>query len=353
MSECRWYEVGGIAFGIRLEAPWTAMNYTETVAERISGARRGDRVDISPVRAGDDIPARTFVRGRAELPGDFTRSTLDLSQYEPFHIEVPKSPSFVVSVLPSSGEDFGRMEISEADSLIMSVEEAPPYYYVYRKGEGTLFVFKDEADKVIARMYLSGDARSAEFRPAEKCGPYSVVFYLSMALRIVYSYNAAEHDALMLHSSVVGLDRDAVLFLGASGTGKSTHSRLWLENIPGAELVNDDNPVIRSEGGRFFVYGTPWSGKTPCYRKIRMPIRAVVRLSQAGRNEIARVSGLNAYAAFCGSISAVRWEKARMDEVVPLASSVVMGIPFYKMGCLPDADAARLCKETVFETESV
>lgn len=345
MSEVGWYDVGGVTFGIRLEAPWTSMDYIAPVLERIANAACGGVADVSPVRAGDDMPARTFVRDRKDLPADFTRHTLDLSQYEPFRIPDAENPAFCMTVLaPGKGREWHQAD----NELIMSVEEAPPFYYIYKTGEGTLFVFKNEGGAVIAEMYLCGDASRAEFRPAEKCGPYAVVFYLSIALRILYSYNAASHGSLLLHSSVVGLDGQAVLFLGASGTGKSTHSRLWLENVPGAEIVNDDNPVIRHECGKFFVYGTPWSGKTPCYRNVKMPVKAVVRLSQADRNEISGVSGLNAYAAFSGSISAVRWVKSQMDYVVPLASAVAMGVPFYKMGCLPDAEAALLCKNTVF-----
>ena len=72
--------------------------------------------------------------------------------------------------------------------------------------------------------------------------------------------------------------------------GKSTHTRLWQEHIPGARLLNDDSPIIRMYQGQATAFGSPWSGKTPCYRNISRPIAGIVRLSQAPANEITRLS---------------------------------------------------------------
>ena len=63
--------------------------------------------------------------------------------------------------------------------------------------------------------------------------------------------------------------------MGKSGTGKSTHSRLWLENVPGATLLNDDNPIVRLTLVGAIVYGSPWSGKTPCYKNESAPLAGV------------------------------------------------------------------------------
>ena len=151
----------------------------------------------------------------------------------------------------------------------------------------------------------------------------------------------------MIHSSVVRIDGKANLFLGASGTGKSTHSRLWLDNIPGAELVNDDNPILRVENGQVFVYGTPWSGKTPCYRNVKVPVGAIVKLSQAPQNSIKRLKGLDAYANIVGSVSSIRWSRKIMDEITSLMSQIAMTTPCFAMDCLPDSEAAFICRDGI------
>ena len=105
------------------------------------------------------------------------------------------------------------------------------------------------------------------------------------------------------------------MFLGRSGTGKSTHSRLWLESIEGTELLNDDNPVIRVTDGQAFIYGTPWSGKTPCYKNEVLPLKAVVRLSQAPHNKIERLSPLQSYASLMPACSCMRWDRPSVDAL--------------------------------------
>ncbi len=83
------------------------------------------------------------------------------------------------------------------------------------------------------------------------------------------------------------------MFLGPSGTGKSTHASLWLENVEGTELVNDDNPVVRIlDDGSIKVYGSPWSGKTPCYLNVNYPLGGIVNLIQASHNKISRLGGI-------------------------------------------------------------
>lgn len=75
---------------------------------------------------------------------------------------------------------------------------------------------------------------------------------------------AISPEAIAIHSSTIECEGRAVLFLGESGTGKSTHTRLWQEHIPGARLLNDDSPIIRMYQGQATAFGSPWSGKTPC-----------------------------------------------------------------------------------------
>ena len=106
---------------------------------------------------------------------------------------------------------------------------------------------------------------------------------LSSMLRILYAQAALVRDAVSVHASCVSLEGRGYLFLGRSGTGKSTHARRWLEAFPGCHLLNDDNPVLRVEDGTVTAYGTPWSGKTPCYRNEYAPVAGIVRRNSPRR----------------------------------------------------------------------
>ena len=176
------------------------------------------------------------------------------------------------------------------------------------------------------------------------------VFTVNNVMMLLYALRTSTLGCLEVHASVVIKDGKAAAFLGKSGTGKSTHTRLWLENIEGTELLNDDNPIIRCLGnGQILICGSPWSGKTPCYRNLEFPLAAVVRLSQAPFNKIDRLRGLKAYACLYPSVSAYRPERKVADGLHESLSKVAAAVPCFHLDCLPDADAARLSYSAIYE----
>ena len=165
----------------------------------------------------------------------------------------------------------------------------------------------------------------------------------------IYNIAALPHGAVAFHSSVIRYRGKGVLFLGESGTGKSTHTRLWREHIPGAELLNDDSPIIRATDREATVFGSPWSGKTPCYRNESCPIAAVVRLSQAPHNRIRRLRPIEAIGALLPSAPPAFARDERLsDDICRLLSQLIAEVPVYHLECLPDAAAAQLSCDTIF-----
>lgn len=175
------------------------------------------------------------------------------------------------------------------------------------------------------------------------------VFVLNSCLMMLYAFAASRYDTLLVHSSVVVYDGKGYMFLGKSGTGKSTHARLWMENIPGAYLLNDDNPVVRIIDGKTKVYGSPWSGKTPCYINESCPVGAIVQLSQAPCNSIVRYPVTKAYAALLSSCSILRQDDDVSACVSRCVIQVVLGVPVCRLECLPDSAAAMMSFRTVTE----
>lgn len=172
-------------------------------------------------------------------------------------------------------------------------------------------------------------------------------FGINNALMVMYALSTACQQTALFHSSVVSYEGRAYMFLGKSGTGKSTHSSLWLKYIEGTELVNDDNPVVRRMPDGFYVFGSPWSGKTPCYRNVSYPLGGVVLLSQAPYNKIHRLKALEAYAALVPSISGKRWDKQIAEGLHETENSMVGEVAVWHLECLPDEAAARMCRNTV------
>lgn len=342
----RHYRVGELSFGLALESPWSPMLYSEPVRKRIEDAAAGLlAMPVLPIRAGDKVPFRTFVQGKDELMPGREGNMLDLSAIEPFRTDDTEEDAFRLTIHAPGN---APVDLDSDDGLLMDVKDAEPYFRVLGRPEGTWFGISSQASPSLGCLLVSRDHSSGEYYPEPGMSAYRVSFMLDMLLRMMFSYNSPKFSTLLMHSSVVAVDNKAVMFLGSSGTGKSTHSRLWLENIPGAELINDDNPVVCLEDGKLFVYGTPWSGKTPCYRNIRVPVKAIVCLKQAPVNEITRLKGIYAYAGFAGAVSFVRWERGIMDDSTRLASRIAMSVPIFSMRCLPDADAAKVCHDGVW-----
>ena len=163
------------------------------------------------------------------------------------------------------------------------------------------------------------------------------------ALKMMFALATTGKDTLIIHAAVVSCEGKGYLFLGPSGTGKSTHAQLWIKHIGGTELVNDDNPVVRDG----VVYGSPWSGKTPCYRNVSYPIGGIVMLSQAPYNKIRRLSGIEAYVDLAESVGSMPWDSRIAEGLHQAENRVASTIPMWHLECLPDEAAARLCHDTI------
>lgn len=174
-------------------------------------------------------------------------------------------------------------------------------------------------------------------------------FVVNNFLMMIYTFATAERGTLMVHASVIRYEGCGYLFLGKSGTGKSTHTRLWLKHIEGSRLLNDDNPVValNPKTGEATVYGTPWSGKTPCYLNESVPVGAFVRLEQAPANAISRLTATHAFAALLPSCSCLKQDASIYKGIIDTVTRIATHIPVCHLRCLPDQTAARLSMQTV------
>ena len=166
-------------------------------------------------------------------------------------------------------------------------------------------------------------------------------------LRIAFSQAALKYGCISIHSSAVVLGGRAFLFLGSSGTGKSTHSALWLKNFKGARLVNDDNPALRLEDGKVMAYGTPWSGKTPCYVNENWPVGGIVRLRQAPYNRYMECVDIEAFVNILPSCSAVRGDSLLQTRLHDTLAEICAVIRTGILECRPDDEAAILCENKI------
>ena len=172
-------------------------------------------------------------------------------------------------------------------------------------------------------------------------------FGLNNALMHVFSFAGSQHNVLLMHASCVRKDGIAYPFVAASGTGKSTQVSFWLRYIPGCDLLNDDNPIVRIMPNGVFIYGSPWSGKTPCYRNTKATLGAITRVARAQQNQVQRLTGIEAFASVLPSCATMKWEPAVHNGIINSLSKLIEVIPVYTLHCLPNKESAVLCCNTI------
>ena len=147
-------------------------------------------------------------------------------------------------------------------------------------------------------------------------------------------------NGMLLHASAVVLDGKAYLFTAPCGTGKSTHTRLWLQLFGDrAYILNDDKPALRLENGVWYAYGTPWSGKHDISRNSSAPVAGICHLHQAKENKIARISGMKAVVSLLEQ-TARPPEAALRGNILQLLDRLIADVPIWEMGCNLEPDAA-------------
>ena len=126
-------------------------------------------------------------------------------------------------------------------------------------------------------------------------------FGLNNALMLIFAFAGSTHQTLLIHASLVRQNGYGYAFIAKSGTGKSTQVSNWLRYLPGCDLMNDDNHIIRIIENKPFIYGGPWSGKTPCYRNVKAPLGAITRIDRAKENSIDKVGVVEEFASLLPS----------------------------------------------------
>lgn len=151
-----------------------------------------------------------------------------------------------------------------------------------------------------------------------------------------------EYNTVLFHGSVVAVDGTGYLFTAKSGTGKSTHTRLWREYFgKRAVMVNDDKPLIHVTENGILVYGTPWDGKHHLSRNISVPLKAICILTRAEENHIERISRSDAYPMLLQQIYRPH-NPDKMKKTLEILDNISDNVNLYRLGCNMKINAAEV-----------
>ena len=189
------------------------------------------------------------------------------------------------------------------------------------------------ADIEFERVKSIREAETEGIAPVDYPDPYleTLAIYRQIATGML------SRDTILLHGAVIAVKDKAWLFTAPSGTGKTTHIRLWLDNIEGSYVVNGDKPLIRI-GEEVTVFGTPWAGKEGMQKNIGVNLCGIVFLERGTQNSIARTTLSQSLPTLIQQSYRPN-EKSALEKTLALIGKLGSRIPLYRLKCnmLPEA----------------
>lgn len=155
-----------------------------------------------------------------------------------------------------------------------------------------------------------------------------------------------KYGGMMLHSSCVEKDGFAYLFSARSGTGKSTHTHLWLKNLDNTRIINDDKPALLRENDMWYACGTPFSGKTDENLNVKVPVRAIVFLHRSEKNTVKKIAPAMAVNLLLEQTINPK-NKDLAITMLETLDLLLREVPCFSLGCNMESDAATTAYEEI------
>ena len=231
-----------------------------------------------------------------------------------------------------------NFDTGNGDTIVDKLEDGG-YQYIIKDIKGAdcclLITNKDFSD---CRCALNGNYNMRSFG-------------LNNALMLIFAFAGAHKQTLLIHASLVRNNNFGYAFIAKSGTGKSTQVSMWLRHIAGSDLMNDDNPIIRCIDNEFWIFGSPWSGKTPCYRNIKARLGAITRIDRATTNSVDKLPPIQAFASLLPSCSSMKWDSDIYNAICDTITKIVETTGIYTLHCLPNKEAAEVCYKAISKVQ--
>lgn len=159
----------------------------------------------------------------------------------------------------------------------------------------------------------------------------------------------APHGVLMLHGATVKTMGKAFAFCAPSGTGKTTHMKLWLSLFPDdVSVLNGDKPLLRKTANGFTVYGTPWCGKEGLNTNDKAPLSAICFLERGKTNAIRRLSPEEALGRIFEQLLKPSGALG-IDGLLSVVDGLLSTVPMFLLSCDISKEAALLSYNALTE----
>lgn len=215
-------------------------------------------------------------------------------------------------------------------------QENRGFFQEYLSDKEPLFTVEPSRDDLL-KMQADFD-RTAQIE-GHSTHSYSESFLENNAIHAIIAEKLVAYGVLLMHGSALCMDGSGYIFTAPSGTGKSTHTRLWREAFGSRVwMINDDKPMLEIRETGVTVWGTPWNGKHHLSRNACAPLKAIVSLHRGETNRIIPMSRADAFPVLMKQAYSSE-NPATMGGIIKLEKQLLNTVDFYKLSCnmMPEA----------------
>lgn len=204
----------------------------------------------------------------------------------------------------------------------------------------------------ITKEQIQRERQAAEQEYGADAAQFSDAYLETLAVYRQIAVAMPQYRTLLFHGSVIAVDGEAYLFTAPSGTGKSTHTRLWREVFgERAMMVNDDKPLLQvTEAGQVIAYGTPWNGKHRLGNNIGVPLKGICILERGEENHIRPVKKEEVFQIIYQQSYRPRERKDVMLQSLALLDCI-LELPLWKLACTISKEAVSVAYEAMSKEE--
>ena len=237
------------------------------------------------------------------------------------------------------------MKIAGHTAKITSLfESTPQYFRAYLTEDAPEFsVTVTREDIAFEQADLLEEAHRDGFKPRVFTDP----FLERQAIQRAFAEYLFAFDTLLVHGSALAVDVQGFLFTAHSGTGKSTHTRLWQQVLGDrVVIVNDDKPFIQLTHRGAILHGSPWSGKHGLDRNLSVPLKGICILERGAENHIHPIppeEGL----AMIRKQSYVSLNASNAPAFDRLTLALAQQVPLWKLACTKNPQAAQIAQKAM------
>lgn len=154
------------------------------------------------------------------------------------------------------------------------------------------------------------------------------------------------------HMAVIAYNGVAYAFTAPSGTGKTTHIRLWMDAFgPDVTVINGDKPLLKlgnpsANEPPVTVYGTPWGGKEGWQTNTSAPLAGLCFLTRGNVDECRRISPA---AAFKPAMRQIYIPTDPQSALLTLdfLDVLLRSVPLYQLSCTMGKSAVKASFEAM------